>query len=228
MKNEQEGWVNPSPNEPLVPSTCRSLPAALYARKELLKDVSRKLSKINDLTLGHAEIRALNDELNRQVRRIHEWDGRLRELGHRERDKSVKWGDETLPEPGNVHGYLYFGRAKELPGVKELLNPRKEGKIKLPARIQEMERTADAEYFGVDDEQAEMARMEREREVEERLCASEVPLIDWVTGLPTILPPLPMELPPPADLPAIPTATQVEQFLMEKKRQELLRKYVGK
>lgn len=227
MQAEQEGWVNPSPNEPLIPSTCESLPAALYARKELLKDVSRKLSRIHDPTLPPPTIRSLNDDLNRQIRRIHEWNARLVELGHQETDKTIRWGDEVLPEPGNVHGYLYFGRAKELPGVEELLKPKREEKTRLPARIIEMERRADGEYFGIGEGvEEEEERRKAEGEAERTLCTATVPLTDWITGLPVLLPPIEV-LPSPPPLPPIPTASQVEQFLIDKRRESLLRRFAS-
>ncbi|PJF19287.1 Pre-mRNA-splicing factor ISY1, partial [Paramicrosporidium saccamoebae] len=221
MQNEQEGWLNPTPNEPLLPTTCTSLPAALHARKELLKDISRKLSRIHDSTLEHPAIRALNDDLNRQIRKTHEWEERLRELGHTERDKTTKWGEDVLPEPGNVHGYLYFGRAKELPGVAELLNPKKEAATKLPPRILEMQRVADSEYFGIDSLEREEMRQKDERAVEEKLCITEESMSDWLTGLPVMLPPI-GQLPQAVRI-DVPTQTQVEQHLIERRRRELLR-----
>lgn len=225
MQSEESGWTNPSPNEPLVPATCESLPAALYARKELLKDVSRKISRIHDDSLDEAAIRTLNDDINRQLRKKHEWDKRVFELGHIERDKALRWGDEMLPEPGNVHGYLYFGRAKELPGVQELLNPRREVATRLPPRILAMQQNADSEYFGISTVEIEEARASEEAAAEAKLCMINAPLADWVTGLPVVLPAYSFaDLPTPKDI-SIPTFTEVEAHLIERRRRELLRRY---
>lgn len=226
MQNEAEGWVNPTPNEPLLPSTCESLPAALHARKELMKDISRKISKIHDKDLDDSAIRSLNDDINRQIRKKLAWDTRIVELGHVERDKTVRWGDEMLPEPGNVHGYYYFGRAKELPGVQDLLNPRREAATKLPARVIQMEKTADGEYFGMDTPEVEDVRREMESEVEIKLCTTKASLADWTTGLPLLLPIIP-EL-PPANQVNVPSQQQVEEYLIERRRAELLSRYIQK
>lgn len=227
IQNEDaEGWTPPNPNEPLLPSTCTSLPAALYARRQLTKEISRKLSRIQDASLDDATIRSLNDDLNRMIRERHEWDATLRALGHTERDKTVKWGEDALPEPGNVHGYYYFGRAKELPGVKELLHPKKEQATKLPARILMMQRTADPAYYGITDPdgEAEQSRLQGEAQVEKKLLSIEGNAVDWVTGLPFMLPPF-LEYPPMPPPPTVPTQAQVEQHLIERQRRRLLERY---
>lgn len=232
MQSESAGWVNPSPNEPLVAATCQSLPAALFARKELIKDISRKISKIHDETLDEAAVRSVNDDINQLIKRKAEWDTRMRDLGHVERDKTLKWGDELLPEPGNVHGYLYFGRAKELPGVRELLQPKREERVRLPARVLQIERHADADYFGFAsagghehrDEHEEARRM-TEAAAEGKLCMSDSPLADWVSGLPLLLPPI--EVLPAPDVPLVPTQEQVERHMIERRKAELLQRYAS-
>lgn len=226
QNEEADTWSPQNPNEPLQPSTCTNLSAALYARRLLTKDISRKLSRIQDASLDDATIRSLNDDLNRMIRERHEWDATLRALGHTERDKTIKWGDDLLPEPGNTHGYYYFGRAKELPGVKELLNPRKEQVTKLPARILMMQRTADNEYYGIadPDSEAEKFRLQEEAQVERKLLSIEGSAVDWVTGLPVMLPPF-LEYPAIPHAPQVPTQDQVEEYLVAQQRKRLLARY---
>lgn len=44
---------NPNSKEPLRPETCDRLAIAEQARKELVKDISRKISRIQDSTERH-------------------------------------------------------------------------------------------------------------------------------------------------------------------------------
>lgn len=213
----------------LLPSSCRSVQAALHARRELMKDLSRKITRIQDPELDEAAIRALNDELNRLVRLRKQWDETLRTLGYKERERAIRWGPESLPESGITHGYLYFGRARELPGVQELLNPRKELPTKMPARLLAMQEAADAEYFGVlaPEEEAELRESEAKAE---RQCLGdgEHALADWITGLPVVLPVVrDGEQPDVSEAPSVPTMAQVEAFLIEKRRQDLLKRYAS-
>lgn len=216
------------PPSSLIPSSCRSVPAALHARRELMKDLSRKITRIQDPELDETAIRTLNDELNRLVRLRKQWDETLRTLGYKERERAIRWGPESLPESGITQGYIYFGRARELPGVQELLNPRKEQPTKMPARLLAMQEAANAEYFGVlaPDEEAQLRQSEAEAE---RRCLGdgEHALADWITGLPIVLPVASTDQPEDGEAPAVPTMAQVEAFLIEKRRQDLLQRYAS-
>ena len=229
MQSEEEGLVvNPYPGMPLMPSTCEHLSSAIYARKTLLKEISRKVSRIHDAQLDDATIRSLNDDINRQIRLVHEWDACLIRLGHHERDKRTKWGEESLPEPGNVHGYYYFGRAKTLPGVQELLSPRRAEKTKITPRVEAMMRSADDEYFGVVTPEREAERRKLEREVERKLVMCDMPMLDWIEGIPVHLPPIDSEDLSSVEPINVPTQEQIEQYLIERRKAELLARYANK
>lgn len=224
MQAEDAGWVNPTPNEPLVPSTCQSLPAALYARKELTKDITRKIALTYDEDMDEAALRILNDEINKMIRVRAEWDAKVRDLGHEEKDKKIRWGDVSLPEPGNVHETYYFGRAKELPEVRDILQPRREGKVTLGPRARRIKQLADANYYG---DEGEEDLLEAEKAAEQSLLHATQPLQDWVTKLPTLLPPLEGdELPVPREL-HIPSQAEVEQEMLQRRKAALLKKYVA-
>lgn len=233
IQNEEAGWINPSPNEPLLPSTCESLPAALFARRELLKDISRKISRINEESLkDEEEIRVLNDEINRLIRRKNEWDGRLRELGHEERDKTVRWGEDVLPEPGNQFGYFYFGKAKTLPGVQDLLHPHKETSIKLPAKLQTFQDALSDQrlhdvYYGVLEAKEETEMQAYEREMELAAHSSNRIITDTKTGLPAILTRFDPNDPVEAPKMRIPTQKEIEEAIIQYKKNKLAKEYLS-
>ncbi len=215
---------NPNDPTPLLPETCDRLPIAEQARRELIRDISKKISRIQDKSLDELEIRKLNDEINELVRKKYAWDRRIHELGGIER-KSVQIADKMGAEEPNVHGYYYFGRAKELPGVKEMLQPKKEDHSALTKKKQELLKNIDHEYYGFGEEKDERL-LKREGEAEQKLSTQHEPLNDWVTGLPTILPEG-TSLSEPVDLTPdvhIPSQEEIQKFLVDQKKAALLSK----
>ncbi len=68
-------------------------------------------------------VRDLNDEINKLMREKSHWERQIVALGganyRRARTGMI---DEDGREVPGTRGYKYFGRAKDLPGVKELFN----------------------------------------------------------------------------------------------------------
>ncbi|KAI9665175.1 MAG: NineTeen Complex (NTC) component [Alyxoria varia] len=98
-------------------------PEAEKWRGQVLKEISRKVTKIQDVSLSDYQIRDLNDEINKLMREKWAWERRIRDLGgpNYSRGGGVSVTDEQGREvPGGGKGYRYFGRARELPGVKEM------------------------------------------------------------------------------------------------------------
>lgn len=86
-----------------------------------MKDISKKVSIIQNAGLGEARIRELNDEINALFKEKMRWEYRIIELGGPDFRKSQsKILDSQGMELPGAHGYKYFGAAKELPGVREL------------------------------------------------------------------------------------------------------------
>jgi len=228
-----ETGVRRSRKEAPTPFNCESLPLAHAARNDCLKQISRLISKIQDDSIEETTIRSLNDDINKLIKDRADWDLCIAELGGSlAKRKDMKWGEEMLPEPGNVHGYLYFGRARELSGVREILQATKEqtkpsGK-RQSAKVLQIRRLADPIYYGYLDEETEEALLQEERAAEDRLRAATEPLVDWSTGLPLLLPPdMPRieELQESIKAPVVPTQAQMEQILLEKHKQALLQQY---
>jgi len=67
----------------------------------------------------------LNDEINKLLREKRHWENQIVALGGANYRRNVAMLDDDGKEVPGTKGYKYFGRAKELPGVKELFMSRK-------------------------------------------------------------------------------------------------------
>jgi pre-mRNA-splicing factor ISY1 len=80
----------------------------------VLKEISRKVSKIQDPSLSDFMIRDLNDEINRAMREKHVWEIQIRNLGGPNYMRGGRvYDDEGREIQGGGKGYRYFGRARE-------------------------------------------------------------------------------------------------------------------
>ncbi|KAJ7601090.1 pre-mRNA-splicing factor ISY1 [Mycena floridula] len=100
-------------------------PRMASACKKLLREISRKVSKIQDAGLTDYEVRDLNDEINKLMREKRHWENQLVALGGANYRRNVAMLDDDGKEVPGTKGYKYFGRAKDLPGVRELFMSRK-------------------------------------------------------------------------------------------------------
>lgn len=132
------------------------------------------MTKIQDPALSDYQVRDINDEINKLMREKFVWELRIRDLGGPNYMRGGKVLDEDGKEvPGGGKGYRYFGRARELPGVKELFEAAREaGKPqevgdKGPSRA-ELARFVDAAYYGynLDEEDGTLLEYELKRELE--------------------------------------------------------------
>ncbi|RKF83210.1 Pre-mRNA-splicing factor ISY1 [Golovinomyces cichoracearum] len=137
---------------PKMITEVNAIPACEKWRGQVLKEISRKVSKIQEISLSDFMVRDLNDEINKLMREKHMWEVQIRNLGgpNYMRGGGKVYDDEGREIPGSGKGYRYFGRARELPGVKEMfeaaansLKPEKP----LEARL-DFRNKVDALYFG--------------------------------------------------------------------------------
>ncbi|WFD43015.1 NineTeen Complex (NTC) component [Malassezia psittaci] len=126
-------------------------------RKEIIRELDRRISKIQDYGLNEYEVRDLNDEINQYLRDKITWEKHIVALGGA--NYLASSGGLMLDQEGNEvpgsQGYKYFGRAKELPGVKELFNRSEEQEKQLESyRSQRFRRfqNQSGAYFGNEDE----------------------------------------------------------------------------
>ncbi|KAF8551846.1 pre-mRNA-splicing factor ISY1 [Imleria badia] len=110
---------------PKMASACKSLRECERWRGEILREISRKVSKIQDSGLTDYEVRDINDEINKLLREKRHWENQIIGLGGANYRRNVAMLDDDGKEVPGTKGYKYFGRAKELPGVRELFQSRK-------------------------------------------------------------------------------------------------------
>jgi len=121
--------------------------------------------------------------------------------------------DEGREVPGQ-RGYKYYGRARELPGVKELLEAAKP----LPStkkQRSELRRNVDADYYGYRDEDDE-ALLAYEETHEEIAMGN---TINNGKGEP------PEGWAPLGDVDDIPRQPEVENYLVERRKRRLMERY---
>jgi len=201
-----------------------SIPACEKWRGQVLKEISRKVSRIQDPALSDYQIRDLNDEINKLMREKHMWEVQIRNLGGPNYSRAgAKVYDEAGREiPGGGRGYKYFGRAKELPGVKELFEAaakaKQEDEKPLEAR-DNLRKQVDAAYYGYapgEEDDALLAyEATKEKQAFENLVMSgskEVPP-DWE--------PLPGDSGDGKGW-ELPTMDEVQQELINRRKQNLL------
>ncbi|CRG87629.1 Pre-mRNA-splicing factor isy1 [Talaromyces islandicus] len=155
-----------------------SIPTAEKWRGQVLKEISRKVSRIQDPSLSDYQIRDLNDEINKLFKEKWMWEMQIRNLGgpNYMRGGGRVYDDEGREIPGGGKGYKYFGRARELPGVKEMFDaaarktrPEEEDETGSGKQAAEMLRKhVDAAYFGYgrDEEDGTLLAYEQKREKE--------------------------------------------------------------
>ncbi|OBT57034.1 pre-mRNA-splicing factor ISY1 [Pseudogymnoascus sp. 24MN13] len=200
-----------------------SIPSCEKWRGQVLKEISRKVSKIQDQALSDFMIRDMIDEINKAMREKHMWEVQIRNLGGPNYMRSAKVYDEAGREiQGAGKGYRYFGRAKELPGVKELFEAQSKPKEEKPLESRaDLRKQVDAAYYGynLDEEDGTLLDYElfKEKEAFDNLLKQgngEVP-DGWE--------PLPGDKGDGEGW-RLPTLDQVQEELVERRRKRLLDK----
>jgi len=154
----------PRRKRPLVASECHRLGDGEHWRREIIRDVTRKVAQIQNAGLGEHRARDLNDEINRLLREKVHWEKRIVELGGTDYAKAS--GDLAAAEgkelPGSG-GYMYFGVMKDLPGIRELFAEDAQRRAK--RKRGDILKSITPDYYGWrDDEDEHLAREERAAE----------------------------------------------------------------
>lgn len=169
FKNKEAGVLESNPSDrPKYVQSVTSLPQAEKWRSVVLGEISTRLTRIQDPSLGDSQIRELNDTLNKLFREKRAWEYHIKDLGGNDYINYGK-GFSSIGKVSNeagvfLNGYRYFGRAKELPDVKEILTSQKKEKDSKKEQltqaqeekriIQDRLRRIDASYYGFYDESA--------------------------------------------------------------------------
>jgi len=137
---------------PHLASDCEYLADAERYRNQIVREIEQGVSKIQNPAMGEHAIRELNDEINHKVREKWHWNRRIVELGgpnynEIERQRRIEEGDTQLKS-----GYRYFGAARDLPGVKELLAKEAE-KLQKKRGKSDVHKNITPDYYGWRDEE---------------------------------------------------------------------------
>ncbi|KAK4695411.1 pre-mRNA-splicing factor ISY1, partial [Phenoliferia sp. Uapishka_3] len=93
---------------PRVASSCKDLRQCERWRGEILRDISRKVSKIQDFGLTDYEVRDLNDEINKLLREKHHWENQIIALGGANYKRAAgKMTDAGGKEVPGARGYKF-------------------------------------------------------------------------------------------------------------------------
>ncbi|OJD16695.1 pre-mRNA-splicing factor isy1 [Emergomyces pasteurianus Ep9510] len=209
-----------------------SIPVCEKWRGQVLKEISRKVSRIQDQSLSDYQIRDLNDEINKAMREKWMWEVQIRNLGgpNYTRGGGRVYDDDGREIPGGGKGYRYFGRAKELPGVKEMFEAaakkqsrtNREDDTDGGGRVADIgRRNVDAAYFGygLDEEDGTLLEYESQKEKE----AFENMLKRGEDGAADGWEPLPGDSGDGVEW-RLPTLEEVQEELVDRRRRRLLDK----
>jgi pre-mRNA-splicing factor ISY1 len=164
MKEEQDRGGAQKDRRPFLASEVKSLPDAERWRRQVIGEIARKVAEIQNAGLGEARIRDLNDEINKLLREKGHWERQIKALkGPDYAVTAPKMLDAEGKEVAGSGGYKYFGAAKDLPGVRELLSADagpKRGRTRA-----EIFRGITPDYYGYrDEEDGELVKAEAEAE----------------------------------------------------------------
>ncbi|ODV94805.1 hypothetical protein PACTADRAFT_43670, partial [Pachysolen tannophilus NRRL Y-2460] len=98
----------------------KSIAVAEKFRSLCIREISTKITRINDSSINDYQIRDLNDDLNKLMKEKLSWEYHIRDLGGPDYITFSKKQQRSAND-FEVKGYRYFGRSKELPDVKELI-----------------------------------------------------------------------------------------------------------
>ena len=149
-KGNQNPAFNRRNKRPHLASECEHLADAERFRGQIVREISRLIEKIQNPALGEHEIRETNDDINHKMREKWHWNKRIHELGGVdynaiERKRQIEEGGSSQ------RGYQYFGAAKDLPGVRELLA--KEESKEQQRRVAKDFKRISPDYYGWRDEE---------------------------------------------------------------------------
>ncbi len=121
VKMKRQINQKPRDKRPDNPQMTNQIQECEIWRQNIIREMVKKVSDIQNASLGEHRIRDLNDEINNLVKEKTSWEDRIRELGGPDyRQQTQKMLHTEGAELPGADGYMYFGAAKNLPKVREL------------------------------------------------------------------------------------------------------------
>jgi pre-mRNA-splicing factor ISY1 len=124
----EKGLFVPDSKRPFTTTGVTLLKEAEFWRQDIIKELVERVENIADrnflfnlANLDNFRCREWNDIINKLMKEKTQWEQKIKELGGPDYLKKTNLltslGGVTVP---GTKGYMYFGQAKYLPGVKEL------------------------------------------------------------------------------------------------------------
>lgn len=178
LRTKNEGTSAES-RRPYLAILCSDVSEAEKWLRQILSDIRKRVSEIQNPGLDEARIRELNDSINKLLRERRHWERRIVFLGGPDRSRRRgKGGDPDFQVSEDAvfehNGYFYFGSARNLPGVQELIEHQELIKENAKKRKKEesnavLYRRVDKAYYGLDeDDDGSLARLEKLAEEKSR------------------------------------------------------------
>lgn len=166
---------------PYLATLCDDVDEAEKWHNQVLRDIRRRVEEIQNPGLEETRIRELNDGINKLLRERGHWERRIVALGgtdYRRIRRSEGKEDDFSKGVFQHSGYFYFGAARNLPGVKELIESERDAKHKAKSATEDeniavLNRKANAFYYGDVIENESKLREEEaaaEKMIREKVC----------------------------------------------------------
>ena len=161
-KNKESGALDTNPqNRPKYVQKVQSIPQAEIWRNIVLGEISSKLTQINDTQTSDARLRELNDALNQLFKEKRSWEYHIKNLGGNDYIHNTK---DMINSGVNVAGWRYFGRAKELPDVKTMIEEKKrQNKRGNGGESKDLDKRLDDYYYGKQKDSKQLLEFELRR-----------------------------------------------------------------
>ncbi|CRH01203.1 pre-mRNA-splicing factor ISY1, putative [Plasmodium relictum] len=163
------------------------LESAVSYRKYIIKEICSKIKEIQNYSLSDQHIRELNDQINKLISIKNKWEIRIIELGGPDyQTESNTLINAHCSELKGNNNYKYFGAAKNLKGVKELLFKENEERKKLALKKKRDKRNLDKfvniHYFGYCDDENEVL-LKEELKIQKKLEKNDLKVLKKIRKL---------------------------------------------
>mmetsp|Transcript_18191 Transcript_18191/g.20234 ORF Transcript_18191/g.20234 Transcript_18191/m.20234 type:complete len:257 (+) Transcript_18191:34-804(+) len=154
LQMKTNATTKPKKRRPWDVNTVKTIEECETWRSQVTRIVGKKVMEIQNASLEPHVIRDLNNAINKLLGQKRAWERRIRELGGAVYKNGPRGGESGIEGEGGViiapSGYKYFGAAKQLPGVQDLLKP--QGNQTKKRTRAEIYRGINADYYGFRDD----------------------------------------------------------------------------
>lgn len=175
FKATQSGPGGDKGKRPLLQSECASIPEADKWRRDVVREITKKVTAIGNAGLGEHRIREINDEINKLMKKKYYWEMRILDLGGPDHRRIKQHYDIEGKELPGAPGYKYYGAAKDLPGVRELFRDKEDEVAQKRQRRTrgDISKLITPDYYGYRDEDDGVI-VPQEEDMERRLVEAAV------------------------------------------------------